>query len=44
MLRIAPWNQVRTVASENQYNLGDNPPPRIPVANEGLGWDPLLKT
>ena len=19
------------------------PPPRIPVANEGLGWDPLLK-
>ena len=20
------------------------PPPRIPVANEGLGWDPLLKT
>ena len=23
--------------------LGLSPPPRIPVANEGLGWDPLLK-
>ena len=23
--------------------LGGNPPPRMPVANEGLGWDPLLK-
>ena len=19
------------------------PPPRMPVANEGLGWDPLVK-
>ena len=26
----------------NNYPLGF-PPPRMPAANEGLGWDPLLK-
>ena len=25
------------------YILWVVPPPRMPVANEGLGWDPLLK-
>ncbi len=23
--------------------IGCDPPPRIPVGNEGLGWDPILK-
>ena len=26
-----------------RYMLGLSPAPRMPVANEGLGWDPLLK-
>ena len=29
--------------THNDYGLGWNYPPRMPVANEGLGWDPLLK-
>ena len=30
-------------ASKGLYTLGGKPHPRIPVANEGLVWDPLLK-
>ena len=26
-----------------RIDLGSTPKPRIPVANEGLGWDSLLK-
>ena len=31
------------VGIHTTYIIGTTPPPRMPVANKGLGWDSLLK-
>ena len=44
-----PFSKHQTVANQrfpaNDFPkyTGLSPPPRMPVANEGLGWDPPLK-